>query len=92
MQVRANIAKNRVEITFRARFALRVEGEYRSSSPNDISGSHGTRIEHFDKMDIKNNLSRLPDTPPSGHRRVWSYKSLQKKRHSSSRSQFALFR
>lgn len=78
VQVRANIAKNRVEITFRARSALRVEGEYRSSNPNDISGSHGTRIEHFDEMDIKNNLSRLPDTPPSGHRCVWNYKIVTK--------------
>jgi len=76
MQVRANIVKNRVEITFRAHSAILIEGEYQSNSSNDISsGSRGMRIKHFDEMDIKNNLSRLPNTPPSGHRCDWSHKS-----------------
>jgi len=44
MQVRANIAKNRVEITFRARSAILIEGEYQSNNPNDISDSRMERV------------------------------------------------
>lgn len=80
MQVRANIAKNRVEITF----VLRIEGKNRSSSPIDIRGFRGMRIEHFDEIDIKNDLLEQSNTVSSGYTDLFGTTNCWKKRNHSS--------
>lgn len=87
VQVRANIAKNRVEITFRAHFALLIEGEY---PERHRWLSCGARIKHFDEIGYK---KQSFETAGHASERIQTRLELQiveEKCHSSSRSQFAL--
>lgn len=82
VQVRANIAKNRSRNNFRARSAryvskARIDRAIRTTS---VALSWDACHARFDEVDIKNNLSRQPDTVLSKHRLVSSYKSLEQKR------------
>lgn len=67
MQVRANIAKNRVEITFV--LVPRYESKARmDQAARTLGPSWDACRAYIDEIDIKNNFSRQPDTGPSWRR------------------------